>query len=120
MTAHIELDGQALNLGLELIQRIARFQPFSSISFMATERVLTAVEESSRLVDWGMAKNKHKMKATAVEIMEQITEADPGDPINLNLDGYELDSMAAAADLIERTLDNRVDGVLLTSQEITD
>jgi len=112
---NLRVDGSALTTGLQIVQEIADFQPYSSISFFATENILDAVEETSRLVDWGMAKNKHKMKATALEIMENIAEVDPGEPVNLNLDEYQLDSMAAAADLIERTLDEKKDGVSLTN-----
>lgn len=115
MAKELQVDGDILNTGLEVIQGIADFQPFSSISFLATENILEAVEEASELVDWGMAKNKHKMKATALDIMEFITEAEPGEPVNLNLDEYELKSIAAAADLIERTLDEKKDGVDVTN-----
>jgi hypothetical protein len=109
------VDGTFLNTGLEVMQGIAGFQPYSSISFLATEPILDAVKEASELVDWGMAKNKQKMKETALEIMEHISEIEPGEPVNLNLDDYQLKSIAAAADLIERTLDERKDGVELTN-----
>lgn len=115
MANNIKVDGSALNTGLEVMQGIAGFQPFNSISFLATENILQAVEEASELVDWGMAKNKHKMKDTVLDIMETIAEVEPGEPVNLNLDEYELKSVAAAADLIERTLDERKDGVKLTN-----
>lgn len=112
---NIQIDGSALTTGLEVVQEISEFQPFSSISFLATEIILDAVEETSKLVNWGMAKNKHKMKAAALEIMEHIAEAEPGEPVNLNLDEYQLESMAAAADLIERALGEKKDGVALTN-----
>ena len=115
MTKELEVDGSVLTTSLKLMQGIAGFQPYSSISFLATENILEAVEEASELVDWGMAKNMHKMKATALDIMEFITESDPGEPVNLNLDEYELKSVAAAAELIERTLDEKKDGVDLTN-----
>ena len=111
MAKDLQVDGIVLNTGLEVMQGIAEFQPYSSISFLATENILEAVGEASELVDWGMAKNKHKMKATVLDIMEFISEAEPGEPVNLNLDEYELKSVAAAADLIERTLDEKKDGV---------
>ena len=115
MAKELEVDGSVLYNSLEVMQGIAGFQPFSSISFLATENILEAVEEASELVDWGMAKNMHKMKETALDIMESITEADPGDPVNLNLDEYELKSIAAVAELIERTLEEKKDGVDLTN-----
>lgn len=115
MAKNIQIDGTALTTGLKVVEEITGFQPYSSISFLATENILDAVEETSKLVDWGMAKNKHKMKATALEIMDHISEAEPGEPVNLNLDEYQLDSMAAAADLIERALDDKKDGVALTN-----
>jgi hypothetical protein len=113
-----QVDGTVLNTGLEVLQGIAGFQPYSSISFHATEKILNAVTEASKLVDWGMAKNMQKMKETALDIMEYIQEAQPGEPVNLNLDDYELKSIAAAADLIERTLDEQKDGVrIITSPD---
>lgn len=115
MANDLQVDGNALTTGLEVMQGIAEFQPFTSISFLATENIVEAVEEASELVDYGMAKNMHKMKATALDIMDQIAEADPGDPVNLNLDDYELKSIAAAADLIERTLDDPKNGVDVTN-----
>jgi hypothetical protein len=115
MAKNIQIDGTALTTGLRVVQEITGFQPFSSISFLATENILDAVEETSKLVNWGMAKNKHKMKAAALEIMDHITEAEPGEPVNLNLDEYQLESMEAAADLIERALDDKKDGVALTN-----
>jgi hypothetical protein len=111
----LQVDETALETSLEVIQGIADFQPYSSISFLVTENILEAVEEASQLVDWGMAKNKHKMKETALDIMENIQELEPGEPVNLNLDEYELKSIAAAADLIERALDEKKDGIDLTN-----
>ena len=111
MTKEFKVDGTVLNTGLEVMQGIAGFQPYSSISFQVTEKILNAITEAGKLVDWGMAKNKHKMKETALDILDDIQEAQPGEPVNLNLDDYELKSIAAAADLIERTLEDQKDGV---------
>ena len=110
MAKDYQMDGTRLNTGLTVMQSIAEFQPYSSISFLATENILAAVEEVRELIDGRMAKNMQKMKAAALEIMENITEAEPGEPVNLNLDEYELKSISAAADLIERTLDEGKDG----------
>ena len=111
MAKDLVVDGTILKTGLEVTQGIAGFQPYSSISFLATEHILEAVKEVSELVAWGMAKNMQKMKETALEIMEHISEANPGEPVNLNLDDYQLKSIAAAADLIERTLEEKKGGV---------
>jgi hypothetical protein len=116
MAKIIQVDGDRLTLGLAIMQGIAEFQPYSSISFPSSEKVLTAVDEVSELVNWGMAKNKQKMKETTLEILDHISEVDPGEPVNLNLDDYELKSIAAAADLIERTLDEKKEGIEITNR----
>ncbi len=115
MAKDLQVDGAVLNTGLKVMQGIAGFQPYSSISFLATENIVNAVEEASELVDWGMAKNMHKMKETALDIMDHITGVEPGEPVNLNLDEYELKSISAVAELIEKTLEDNKDGVQVTN-----
>jgi hypothetical protein len=110
-----QIDGTRLNTGLAVMQGISEFQPYSSISFLATDQILGAVVEVGKLVDWGMAKNMQKMKSAALEIIEIITESMAGDPVNLNLDDYQLKSISAVVDLIERTLDEGKDGVNITN-----
>ena len=67
MAKEFQVDGTILYTGLEIMQGIAGFQPYSSISFRATEKILSAVAEVNKLVDWGMAKNMQKMKETVLE-----------------------------------------------------
>lgn len=84
---------------------------------MMTDQILSAVREGRRLTDWGMAKNKSKMKATALEIMDQIVEIPPGDPVNLNLDDYQLKSLAEVGSLHEAALEDKKDGLKLIPEE---
>ena len=113
MPKTLEADQESLQFGLEIIQEISSFRPYSSISFPLTERILDSLKEISRTVDWGMAKNKHKMKATVVEILEKLARGSPGEPANLNLTKYERKSFKAAGKLLKRILNGEKEGISL-------
>ena len=95
------------------MKEILTFRPFSSISFQSTGEIVSAAQEVKRLTEWGMAKNKHKMKESAVNTMDTILYVEPDDPVNFNLSKYELKSIKAVSKLVKRTLDQLEDGVVL-------
>jgi hypothetical protein len=113
MTKIIEVDANNLEYGLEIIQQISEYRPYSSISFPSSIEVITAIDEVRQLAEWGMGKNKHKMKQAVLEILESIAACSPGDPVNLNLTKYEHKSVKALSNLIKRSLEKRKDGVVL-------
>lgn len=114
MSKTIQINNQSLKMGFSILKELSVFRPYSSISFQSSEEIIIALEEVKRLADWGMAKNKHKMKDTAIKNLELILNAEPGEPVNLNLTKYELKSIKAVSKLVKRTLDERKKGVVLS------
>jgi hypothetical protein len=113
MSKKIQVSKKQLNLGFMLLKEISTFRPFSSISFQCSGEIISAVEEVKNLADWGMPKNKHKMKASAINILDSILCCEPEEHVNLNLSKYELDSLIVLTQLVKRTLDQQKDGAVL-------
>lgn len=113
MGSQLQVDETLIKTGLGVFNELANFQPFSSISFIMTDQILSSLKEGRRLAKWGIAKNKHKMKEAALEIIDEILLVYPGDPVNLNLDEYQLKSLAEVADLHGAALENKKDGLEL-------
>jgi hypothetical protein len=114
MAKAFQVDKGNLKVGLDIIQEITTFRPYSSISFKSSEEIICAVQEAKGLAKWGMAKNKHKMKEAVIHILDLITGNQPEEPINLNLSKYELKSLKALVNLMQRVLDEQKDGVVMT------
>jgi hypothetical protein len=114
---NLQVDETLIQTGLSIFNQMSNFQPYSSISFIMTDQIHSAIQEASRLTDWGMAKNKTKMKATALEIMDQMLTVSPGDPVNLNLDEYQLKSLAEVGSLHDAALENKKDGLKLIQSD---
>jgi hypothetical protein len=113
MPKHIQLNLNDLKFGAMLLKEIAAFKPYSSISFQSSEEIISAAQEVKRLAQWGMAKNKHKMKESVINTMDLILCCEPEEPINLNLSKYELKSVKALSKLVKRTLNQQKDGAVL-------
>ncbi len=113
MGTNLQVDETLIRTSMGIFTQLADFQPHSSISFLMTEQILSAVQEGRRLTAWGIAKNKTKLKEAALKIIDQIVLISPGDPVNLNLDEYQLKSMIEVASLHARVLENKKDGLQL-------
>jgi hypothetical protein len=113
MANTIELNLDDLKLGSKLLKEITTFRPYSSISFQSSEEILSAAQEVKRLAKWGMAKNKHKMKASVIHTLDSILGSEPDEPVNLNLSKYELKSVRVLFKLVKRTLNQKKDGAVL-------
>ena len=113
MTKKFELDTKILKYGLEIIQEISDFRPYSSISFQSSEEIVNAIHETSQLVKWDMAKDKPKMQKTVLKIFDSIADSSPGEPINLNLTRYERKSVKAVVKLVKRVLKKGKDGLVM-------
>ena len=112
----LQVEESLIRTGFEIFDQIAAFQPFSSISFLKTDRIQESIRETQRLVDWGMAKNKPKMKEAALMVIDQMMSVARGDHINMNLDDYQLKSLAEVSSLLERALENKITGLELTRE----
>jgi hypothetical protein len=113
MSKKIQVSQKNLNLGYMLLKEISTFRPYSSISFQSSDEIINAVQDIRRLADWGMAKNKHKMKESVINTLDSILYCEPEEPVNLNLSKYELKSLKALSKLVKRTLDQQKDDVVL-------
>jgi hypothetical protein len=113
MSKNIQVSKENLNIGYKILEEISSFRPYSSISFQSSGEIISAVQEVKGLADWGMAKNKHKMKASVINTLDSILSCDPEEPVNLNLTKYELESIKALSKLVKRALDQQKDGVVL-------
>ena len=109
----LQVDEALIKTGLGVINELADFQPYSSISFMMTDQIFSALQEGRRLADWGMAKNKPKMKEAALDIIDEVLLVSPGNPVNLNLDEYQLKSLGEVVSLFSAALENKKDGLEL-------
>jgi hypothetical protein len=107
----IQVDKENLEYGLKLLRELTTFRSFSSISFHSSEEINSAIQEVKDLANWGMAKNKHKMKDAAMNILDVILVCEPEEPVNLNLSKYELKSIKAVVKLVRRSLEKQKDGV---------
>jgi hypothetical protein len=113
MSKQIKVSKKDLKIGSILLKELAAFRPYSSISFQSSEEIISAAQEVKRLAQWGMAKNKHKMKESVINTMDLILCCEPEDPVNLNLSKYELKSVKALSKLVKRTLNQQKDGAVL-------
>ena len=113
MAKSLEVDRSNLEYGFELIQEILKFRPYTSISFQSSDKIINAVQETKRLAKWGFAKNRHKMKAASINILDIILSCEPEEPVNLNLSKYELKSLKALAKLIKQSVEKQKDGLAL-------
>jgi len=108
----IEINVVDLGTAMEIIETLAGLKPLTSFSFSLNEEGVSAVNEVLRLVEWGIGKNKPKLKEAALEVLLPLVEPEPGTPLNVNLTEYEVKSMEEVLALIVRALDKHKDGVL--------
>ena len=111
-TDRIEINVVDLGTAVEIMEALADLKPLTSFSFSLNEEGVSAVNEVLRLVEWGIGKNKPKLKKAALEVMLPLIEPEPGTPLNVNLTEYEVKSMVEVVALIVRALDKHKDGVL--------
>jgi hypothetical protein len=113
MSKSIQVSQKHLSIGFMVLKEISTFRPYSSISFQSSEEIISATEEVKRLAQWGMAKNKYKMKESVINTLDLILCCEPEEPVNLNLSKYELKSVKALSKLVKRTLNHQKDGAVL-------
>lgn len=96
----------------EIVETIANIKPETSLSFTLSSEGLRAVMASLQLIDWGIGKNKPKLKAAALEVITPLADAEPGLPNNVNLTEFELKAMEEVLAVLERALSKEKDGVI--------
>jgi hypothetical protein len=108
----IEINIESIQTAQKIIEAFASLKPVSSFSFTLNTDGLSSVIEVIRLVNWGIGKNKPKLKDAALDVLSPLAESEPRMPNNVNLTEYEIKSMEEVLVLIDRALSRHKDGVV--------
>lgn len=108
----IEIKKEDLQTAQEIIGAFTNLKPLTSFSFTLNDEGLTALKETLRLIEWGIGKNKLKLKEAALEVLSPLSDDDQGAPININLTEYEIKAMEEVSVLIERAISKHKDGMV--------
>ena len=96
----------------EIFGAIVKIKPLTSLSFTLSNEGLTAVNETLRLIEWGIGKNKPKIKEAALSVLSPLVDSEPGMPNNVNLTEFELKALGEVLSVLERALSKNKDGVV--------
>ena len=111
-TDRIEINIEDLQTAQEIFGTIVKIKPLTSFSFTLNGEGLTAIKETLRLVEWGIGKNKPKLKEAAIDILSPVVDVDQGLPININLNEYEIKAIEEVLALIDRSISKYKEGVV--------
>lgn len=108
----IELKIDKIEIAQQIVGTLAGIRPLNSLSFTLSENGVDAVIETVKLVEWGIGKNKSKIRKAALDILKPLAESEPAKPVNVNFTEPEVKSIGEVLELIERALEKHKDGVL--------
>jgi len=112
MVKQLEINEESLSIGLEIVQSLTELKPHTSLSFMLSEEGVSAVNEVLALTEWGIGKNAHKLKKSALAVFNSILEHPNGAPVNINLTRFDIKAMKKVRKLIKKSLNNHKNGIL--------
>ena len=108
----VKIDPELLSVSKEVFSTLSEQRAEHSFSFLLTADGFNSIPDTIKVVEWGIGGNKSKLKATALEILNEIAAVDQGMPINVNLTEYELKSMEEVALALEKAIEAHKDGEL--------
>ena len=108
----IKVDPELLTVARDIFQTLSEQRADHSFSFTLTDEGYRAVLDSIKVVEWGIGANKSKLKATALEVINEIAGIDQGLPVNVNMDEYDIKSIGEVVLALEKALESNVDGEL--------
>lgn len=108
----IEIMVEDIQTAQEIVENIAKIKPLTSFSFTLSSEGQKAVNITLQLIEWGIGKNKAKLKQAALDVVSPLSGTEPGEPNNINLTEFEIKAMEAILGVIERALSKQKDGVL--------
>ena len=111
-TDRIEIKIEDLQTAQKIVNTVIAIKPLTSFSFTLKGEGLTALKETLRLIEWGIGKNKLKLKEAAIDVLSPLVDVDQGLPVNVNLTEYEIKAMEEVSALIERSISKYKDGVV--------
>lgn len=108
----LTVDERQMELAKSIVEELSKVRAETSFSFTLTEDGVGAVEETLKLIEWGIGGNKPKIKETALGIFTSFIVEKPGTPLNLHMDEYDLKAVGEVLAVIEKALEQHEDGVL--------
>jgi hypothetical protein len=111
-TDRLEIDIEDIQTAQEIVGNMSNLKPLTSLSFTLSVEGLNAVKETLRLIEWGIGKNKPKLKQAALDVMSPLAGSDPGVPNNINLTEFEIKAIEEVLAVIERALSKYKDGMV--------
>jgi hypothetical protein len=108
----VQINPEVVGVAQQIMEHLAQVRPEHSLSFVLNAEGVSAIDESIKIAEWGIGGNKPKLKATALEILNSISEAEPGDPVNVNFTEYEVKAMEEVLDVLGKALETHEDGLL--------
>jgi len=110
--SQIEISAESIQTGQDIVETFVNLKPLSSLSFTLNPEGLEAISDVVRLVNWGIGKNKPKLKDAALDVLSPLAESEPGIPNNVNLTEFEIKAMEEVLALIDRAASKHKDGVV--------
>lgn len=111
-TDQLEIHIEDIQTAQEIVGEIGNLKPLTSLSFTLSAEGLSAIKETLRLIEWGIGKNKSKLKAAALEVISPLADSDPGVPNNINLTEFEIKAMEEVLAVIGRAISKYKDGMV--------
>lgn len=108
----ITLNLPVVEKGKEIFSVLSEIRPEKSFSFVLTEDGVEAIQLAITLAEWGIGGNKPKLKETALEYLDEMSQCEAGDPVNVNFTEYEIKSMGEVLAVFEKALEEQEEGVL--------
>ena len=89
---NIEIDVERISQSREIVENLVELRPYTSFSFVLNDDGYAAVEEVISLAEWGIGRNKSRIKEMALEVLSRLIAHPAGTPLNVNLTEKESDS----------------------------
>jgi hypothetical protein len=109
---NIEIDVERIHQSREIVGNLVELKPFTSFSFVLNSDGYAAVEEVISLAEWGIGRNKARIKEAALRVLNRLIAHPAGTPLNVNLTEKEADSLEEVLAQIDRALEHHKEGVL--------
>ena len=108
----VQINPEIVEIAQNIMEQLVTVRPEHSFSFVLNDEGSQAIEESIKIAGWGIGGNKSKLKATALEILDSISEIPAGEPVNVNFTEFEVKSLGEVYDALGKALEKHEDGIL--------
>jgi hypothetical protein len=109
---NIEIDVERIHQSREIIESLVELRPYRSFSFVLNDEGFAAIEETISLAEWGIGRNKSRIKEAALRVLNRLVAHPSGTPLNVNLTKKESESMDEVLWQIDRALEQHKEGLL--------